>query len=64
VYEPALAAALAEADRAGVHGREVTPFLLERLRVLTEGRSVFSNRALLEHNAQIAARLAAALVTA
>jgi len=63
-YESALVAALAEAGRAGVHGREVTPFLLERLRVLTEGRSVFSNRALLEHNARIAARLAAALVTA
>jgi len=63
VYESALAAALAEAGRAGVHGREVTPFLLERLRVLTEGRSVFTNRALLEHNARVAARLAAALVT-
>jgi pseudouridine-5'-phosphate glycosidase len=39
----------------------VTPFLLERLRALTEGASVFSNRALLLDNARLAGRLAAAL---
>ena len=61
-YDAALTAALADAGRAGVHGREVTPFLLERMRSLTEGRSVFSNRALLEHNARVAARLAKELV--
>ncbi len=61
VYDRALAAALADAGRAGVTGREVTPFLLERLRELTAGGSVFSNRALLEHNARVAARLAVAL---
>src|SRR5206468_4559416 len=58
VYDRALTAALADAGRAVVTGREVTPFLLERLRELTAGGSVFSNRALLEHNARVAARLA------
>jgi pseudouridine-5'-phosphate glycosidase len=61
VYEPSLSAALAAADSAGVRGRDVTPFLLERLRALTEGRSVFSNRALLASNARLAAELAVAL---
>ena len=61
VYEPALATALREADEAKVRGREVTPFLLERMRQLTEGSSVFSNVALLENNARLAAELAGAL---
>jgi pseudouridylate synthase len=61
LYEPSLATALADAERAGVRGRDVTPFLLDRMRALTEGRSVFSNRALLEHNARVAGRLAKAL---
>ena len=61
VYERSLATALADAARAGVRGRDVTPFLLDRLRVLTEGVSVFSNRALLVDNARVAGQLAVAL---
>jgi pseudouridine-5'-phosphate glycosidase len=61
VYEGAMAAALAEAAGKNIRGRAVTPFLLERLRVLTEGRSVFSNLALLRHNARVAGALAGAL---
>jgi pseudouridylate synthase len=61
VWEPAIEQALADADRQGVRGRDVTPFLLDRLRVLTEGASVFSNRALLVNNARLAGRLAVAL---
>ena len=62
VYESALVTALADANAAGARGRDVTPFLLDRMRTLTEGRSVFSNLALLEHNARIGARLAVELV--
>jgi pseudouridine-5'-phosphate glycosidase len=61
LYEKALAQALADAARARLRGRGVTPFLLERLRELTEGHSVFSNRALLRHNARVAGALAEAL---
>ena len=61
LYEPALERALAEATEREVRGRAVTPFLLERLRSLTEGRSVFSNLALLRNNARLAAQLARAL---
>jgi pseudouridine-5'-phosphate glycosidase len=62
VYERAMAGALAEAAAQGVRGRAVTPFLLDRLRALTEGGSVFSNLALLRHNARVAGALAGALV--
>jgi pseudouridine-5'-phosphate glycosidase len=61
IYEAALAGALDDADRAAVRGRDVTPFLLERMRVRTDGGSVFSNRALLIANARVAAALAVAL---
>jgi pseudouridine-5'-phosphate glycosidase len=61
VYEGAMAAALAEAAEKKIRGRAVTPFLLERLRALTEGRSVFTNLALLRHNARVAGKLAGAL---
>jgi pseudouridylate synthase len=58
LYERSLAQALRDAAAGGVQGREVTPFLLDRLRTLTEGQSLFSNRALLVSNARLAARLA------
>lgn len=58
VYEAGIAKALAEAQRQGVAGRDVTPFLLERLRELTDGRSVATNEALLLNNARLGARLA------
>jgi pseudouridylate synthase len=61
VCQPAIERALADATQRGIRGRDVTPFLLERLRTLTEGASVFSNRALLISNAMLAGRLAAAL---
>jgi pseudouridylate synthase len=61
VYESALASALADVDARGLSGREVTPFLLERLRELTGGDTVRANVALLRNNARVAALLAGAL---
>jgi pseudouridine-5'-phosphate glycosidase len=61
IYEASLEGALADAKRQAVRGRDLTPFLLERMRERTEGRSVFSNRALLRANAAAAATLAVAL---
>jgi pseudouridine-5'-phosphate glycosidase len=63
-YERALETALSDAARQDVRGRSVTPFLLERLRVLSEGASVRANLALLTNNARVAAQLARALVQA
>lgn len=62
VYDRALESALAAAETAGVRGRDVTPFLLDRMRALTEGASVTVNGALLENNARVAADLSVALV--
>jgi pseudouridylate synthase len=61
VWEPALDEALADASRRGIRGRALTPFLLDRLRLLTEGATVFSNRALILNNARLAGLLAAAV---
>jgi pseudouridine-5'-phosphate glycosidase len=59
--EAALSAALGEADRRGVRGKQVTPFLLEAVARATHGRAVEANLALLERNASVAAGIAAAL---
>jgi pseudouridine-5'-phosphate glycosidase len=53
--------ALAEAHQRGVTGKAVTPFLLARIKELTEGRSLATNIALVMHNAEVGARLAVAL---
>ncbi|MFL6659983.1 MAG: pseudouridine-5'-phosphate glycosidase [Massilia sp.] len=53
--------ALAEAAAGGVTGKKVTPFLLSRIKELTEGRSLNTNIALVKHNALIGAQLAVAL---
>jgi pseudouridylate synthase len=54
-------AALAAADRAGVRGSDVTPFLLARLGAATSGRTLEANIALLRNNARVAAGIAIAL---
>lgn len=56
-----IAQAQAEADAAGIIGKSVTPFLLQRLFELTEGRSLTSNIALVKNNAALAAEIARAL---
>ena len=45
----------------GVTGKAVTPFLLDRIKQLTEGRSLATNIALVKHNAVVGAQLALAL---
>lgn len=62
--ESAVAAAIADATAAGVHGPAATPFILARVAELTDGRSVSANLALIENNAAIAARIATALARA
>ncbi len=58
-----LAAALADADAAGISGAAITPFVLGRIAEATDGRSVPANLALAEHNAAIAAEVAIAITT-
>lgn len=56
---PVIETALAEAEAAGIAAKEVTPFLLDRIFALTEGRSLQSNIALVLNNARLAAEIAA-----
>jgi pseudouridine-5'-phosphate glycosidase len=60
-YEEALERAFESLASSSVTGRGVTPFLLEQLDRFSAGRSVSANRALLENNAALAARLAQAM---
>jgi pseudouridine-5'-phosphate glycosidase len=59
--EAALDAARAEARAVRVAGKELTPFLLDRVREATAGRSLRANRALIVANARLAAEVAGAL---
>ncbi len=61
--DKALAAALAEAATEGIRGKELTPFLLDRVRDLTDNKSLDANLALIRNNAVLAGRLAAALAS-
>jgi pseudouridylate synthase len=53
--------ALAEASAQGVTGKAITPFLLDRIKQLTGGRSLATNIALVKNNALAGAHLAVAL---
>ncbi|MBF9033605.1 pseudouridine-5-phosphate glycosidase [Rhodobacterales bacterium HKCCE2091] len=57
---PLIAAALDAADRAGIAGKAVTPFLLQHLFDATGGRTLRTNIALVLNNARLAARIARA----
>jgi len=50
--------ALAEADEAGIRGKDTTPFLLSRIKAITEGVAFRSNVQLAYNNARVAARVA------
>lgn len=56
--------ALAAAIQQGVSGKAVTPFLLSRIAVKTNGRTLPANIALLKNNAGIAGQIACAFATA
>lgn len=56
----AIDTALAEANTKGIHGKEVTPFLLGRIKDLTAGNSLKTNIALVKNNARVAAQIAVA----
>jgi pseudouridine-5'-phosphate glycosidase len=54
--------ALAEAERAGISGKAVTPFLLQQVNELSGERSKKANISLLLNNARVAAHIARAFV--
>lgn len=61
VIGPVIEAALAEAQAQGIAAKAVTPFLLQRIFELTDGRSLAANIALVLNNARLGAAIAVAL---
>ena len=59
---PAIEQALSEATAQGISAKAVTPFLLQRIFALTEGRSLAANIALVRNNARLGAAIARALI--
>jgi pseudouridine-5'-phosphate glycosidase len=53
--------AVAQAQRSGITGKALTPWLLDRILQSTSGRSLAANVALVKNNARLAARIAAEL---
>lgn len=56
----AIEQALKEAETQGIRGKEMTPFLLARVKALTEGKSLDSNIQLVYNNARVGGQIAAA----
>ncbi|KAM9029833.1 uncharacterized protein PRD47_000771 isoform 3-T4 [Ara ararauna] len=61
VIEEAIQQALSEARSKGITGKELTPFMLQRLNELTVGKSLDSNLALIQNNARVGSGIAVAL---
>ncbi|MEQ1744540.1 MAG: pseudouridine-5'-phosphate glycosidase [Saprospiraceae bacterium] len=58
VMEQAIAEALAEANRQQIRGKAISPFLLSRIKQLTNGNSLEANIELVCNNARLAAEIA------
>ncbi len=59
--EDAIKETLEEADRLGIQGRDVTPFVLQKVSERTDGDSLRSNTALVKRNADVGADIAIAI---
>ena len=62
IARDAVERATADAEAAGIHGPDLTPWLLARIALITDGASVRANTALIVNNARVAGRIAVALV--
>ncbi|GAA4229971.1 pseudouridine-5'-phosphate glycosidase [Sagittula marina] len=58
VIGPIIAQATADASKHGISGKNVTPYLLQRIFELTDGRSLDANIELVLNNARLAAAIA------
>ena len=61
VINKAIAEAVDEANKLGIHGKDTTPFLLAKIKDITGGDSLSSNIQLVYNNARLAAKTAAEL---
>jgi pseudouridylate synthase len=58
--EPLIRKGVEEAERQGVHGQGLTPFVLAYLHEASDGRTIAANRTLIVENAALAAEVAVA----
>ncbi|MDD3400231.1 MAG: pseudouridine-5'-phosphate glycosidase [Eubacteriales bacterium] len=58
---PVIEKAVEDAEHDGVTGKDSTPYVLARVKELTEGRSLAANIKLVYHNAEVAAKIAVEL---
>ena len=56
--ETAVQTALLETQEKGVSGKDVTPYILQRVSKLTDGKSLLANIALIKNNAKVGAQIA------
>lgn len=61
LINPIVENAIIKAKRNNISGKDVTPFLLNEIFELTEGKSLETNIALIKNNAKLAAKLSLAL---
>lgn len=61
VINKAIETAVEEANKLGIKGKEITPYLLDKIQKLTGGESLESNIKLVYNNAKLAALIARAL---
>ncbi|XP_046583894.1 pseudouridine-metabolizing bifunctional protein C1861.05-like [Haliotis rubra] len=61
IIESAIQQAISEAGDQGICGKDVTPFILSRVNVLTKGISLQANIALIKNNAEVGSKIASAL---
>ncbi|KAH6580245.1 hypothetical protein BSLG_000352 [Batrachochytrium salamandrivorans] len=59
--EQVIQSAVSEAVQLGVRGKEITPFLLDKVTTLTEGTSLKANISLIKNNAAVGSDIAHAL---
>ena len=55
--KPIIKKAILDGQNQGITGKDLTPFLLNKVFELTDGESLLTNIALIKHNAKIAAKL-------
>ena len=61
VINPIIERAVRDAEEAGVHGKDSTPFILARVKELSGGDSMQANIKLVQSNVRLASQLAIAL---
>ncbi len=61
LIDAAIQSALSLATKKNVSGKKLTPFLLDKIKEITKGKSLTTNIGLVRHNAKVGAQIAVAL---